>query len=213
MSVSPLPPRPVEGEEIERREPICLRSLLSSKDHICHYPASAFISHMTLTNDFLSTRFFIWEWKLYIYTYICIYIHTHMRAKLLQLCPTLVTHGLQPAMLLCPWDSPGKNTGVGCFSTQWYGVNEAKVSELSFCTWILWLERSSGNIFTCFIKIRKVRYFWHYWLRTAVSFHLFSSLCHGHFGDQAKLSMTWVTFAWSLMEYTCVLPSQGMNGF
>ena len=23
------------------------------------------------------------------------------------------THGLQPARLLCPWDSPGKNTGVG----------------------------------------------------------------------------------------------------
>ena len=23
-------------------------------------------------------------------------------------------HGLQPARLLCPWDSPGKNTGVGC---------------------------------------------------------------------------------------------------
>ena len=23
-------------------------------------------------------------------------------------------HGLQPARLLCPWDSPGKNAGVGC---------------------------------------------------------------------------------------------------
>ena len=26
----------------------------------------------------------------------------------------LQPHGLQPARLLCPWDSPGKNTGVGC---------------------------------------------------------------------------------------------------
>ena len=26
------------------------------------------------------------------------------------LCP----HGLQPATLLCPWNFPGKNTGVGC---------------------------------------------------------------------------------------------------
>ena len=26
----------------------------------------------------------------------------------------LLPHGLQPARLLCPWDSPGKNTGVGC---------------------------------------------------------------------------------------------------
>ena len=23
-------------------------------------------------------------------------------------------HGVQPARFLCPWDSPGKNTGVGC---------------------------------------------------------------------------------------------------
>ena len=23
-------------------------------------------------------------------------------------------HGLQPSRLLCPWDSPGKSTGVGC---------------------------------------------------------------------------------------------------
>ena len=24
------------------------------------------------------------------------------------------SHGLQPSRLLCPWDSPGKNTGAGC---------------------------------------------------------------------------------------------------
>ena len=27
---------------------------------------------------------------------------------------SLRPHGLYPARLLCPWDSPGKNTGVGC---------------------------------------------------------------------------------------------------
>ena len=27
---------------------------------------------------------------------------------------SLQPHGLQPARLLCPWDTPGKNTGVGC---------------------------------------------------------------------------------------------------
>ena len=32
-----------------------------------------------------------------------------------QSCPTLLQpQGLQPAMLLWPWDSPGQNTGVGC---------------------------------------------------------------------------------------------------
>ena len=29
-------------------------------------------------------------------------------------CPTLATHGLYPARILRPWDSLGKNTGVGC---------------------------------------------------------------------------------------------------
>ena len=30
-------------------------------------------------------------------------------------CPTLqILHELQPSRILCPWDFPGKNTGVGC---------------------------------------------------------------------------------------------------
>ena len=29
---------------------------------------------------------------------------------------SLLPHGLQPARVLCPWGSPGKNTGVGCYS-------------------------------------------------------------------------------------------------
>ena len=34
-----------------------------------------------------------------------------------QPCPT---HGLQPSKLLCSWDFPGQNTGVGChFLLQW----------------------------------------------------------------------------------------------
>ena len=35
-------------------------------------------------------------------------------AKLLQSCPTLQPHRQQPTRLVCLWDSPGKNTGVGC---------------------------------------------------------------------------------------------------
>ena len=37
-----------------------------------------------------------------------------MHAKSLQSCPTLGLYGQETARLLCPWDSPGKNTGVGC---------------------------------------------------------------------------------------------------
>ena len=34
----------------------------------------------------------------------------------LTLCNSLQPHGLEPTRLLCPWNSPGKNTGVGCHS-------------------------------------------------------------------------------------------------
>ena len=35
-------------------------------------------------------------------------------SEVAQSSPTLRPHGLQTTRLLCPWDSPGKNTGVGC---------------------------------------------------------------------------------------------------
>ena len=35
-------------------------------------------------------------------------------AKLLQLCPTVRPHRWKPTRFPHPWDSPGKNTGVGC---------------------------------------------------------------------------------------------------
>ena len=38
-----------------------------------------------------------------------------MHAKALQSCPTLCGPMEQPTRLLCPWDSPGKNTGVGYY--------------------------------------------------------------------------------------------------
>ena len=35
-------------------------------------------------------------------------------AKSLQSCPTLRPYGLYPARFLCPWDYPGKDTGMDC---------------------------------------------------------------------------------------------------
>ena len=40
-------------------------------------------------------------------------------------------HGLQPTGLLCPWDFPGKNTGVGCHRLLWW-YNE----EIHFQPWM-----------------------------------------------------------------------------
>ena len=49
-------------------------------------------------------------------------------AKSLQLCPTLRLHRWQPTRLLHPWDSPGKNTGVGChFLLHWWLINEGNL--------------------------------------------------------------------------------------
>ena len=39
---------------------------------------------------------------------------TPAAAKSLQSCPTVQPHRQQPTRLLRPWDSPGKNTRVGC---------------------------------------------------------------------------------------------------
>ena len=39
---------------------------------------------------------------------------TAAAAKSRQSCPTLCDHRWKRTRLLCPWDSPGKNTGVGC---------------------------------------------------------------------------------------------------
>ena len=42
-----------------------------------------------------------------------LYLHCVVSAKSLQSCWSLQPYGLQPTRLLCPWDSPGKNTAVG----------------------------------------------------------------------------------------------------
>ena len=41
-------------------------------------------------------------------------VHVVVVVQLLSRVQLLRPHGLQPARLLCPQDSPGKNTGVGC---------------------------------------------------------------------------------------------------
>ena len=51
----------------------------------------------------------------------------------------LRSHGLQPARLLCPWDSPGKNTGVGCcFFLQEIFLTQALNPGLLHCRQILY---------------------------------------------------------------------------
>ena len=69
-------------------------------------------------------------------TRVCVYVCTCPCVH----CHSVVSdysqpHGLEPTRLLCPWDSPGKNTGVGCcallqeiFPTQGYTGSDTLAS-------------------------------------------------------------------------------------
>ena len=52
------------------------------------------------------------DWK---YEYLCLgeTVYVCMLSHLV-MSNSLLPHGLQPTRFLCPWDSSGKNTGVGC---------------------------------------------------------------------------------------------------
>ena len=57
-------------------------------------------------------------------------------------------HGLsQPARLLCPWNSPGKNTGVGCHLLL-QGIFPTQVSYIAGGVFTTWITRDSPFTFT-----------------------------------------------------------------
>ena len=67
----------------------------------------------TVTFEFTVAQFCLMsDWKL---DCIALYLYYHGKSEgnVSKSCPTLQPHGLQLFKLLCPWDSPGKNTGVG----------------------------------------------------------------------------------------------------
>ena len=54
---------------------------------------------------------------MYLLTYVCVCVCVRARTRILShsfVSDSLQPHEQQPTRLLCPWDSPGKNTGVGC---------------------------------------------------------------------------------------------------
>ena len=56
---------------------------------------------------------------------------------------SLRPHGLWPARLLCPWDFPGKNTGVGCLALL-KGIFLTQGLNLNPC--VLHLHRQTGSL-------------------------------------------------------------------
>ena len=62
---------------------------------------------------------------------------------------SLQPRGLQPARLLCPWDSPGKSTGVGCHSPlQGIFLTQRLNSGLLHCRQILYHLSHQGSPIT-----------------------------------------------------------------
>ena len=61
-----------------------------------------------------------WKWK--------------VKGKSLSRVRLLATHGLQPTRLLCPWDFPGKSTGVGCHCLlRWEALDQNKLMTQTHC--------------------------------------------------------------------------------
>ena len=115
--------------------------------------------HQRIQSSFFFLRYLLYLcliiWDIYIHEHMQMYIHTYYppthtythtyRAVLSHpvVSNSLWPHGLQPARLLCPWDSPGKNTRVGCHALPW-GIFPILGSNpgLLHCRWILyWLSR------------------------------------------------------------------------
>ena len=89
------------------------------------------VEYASATISFSSYKFGIMEsTPVFISKFHCSH-HNHIVClcvnKLLQLWPTLRPYGL-----LCPWDSPGKNTGVGCRFFPTKGLNRRLFSILNW---------------------------------------------------------------------------------
>ena len=87
------------------------------------------------------------------YTSSLIYVHVFVLIYILVsvfgcsgVSDSLQPHGLQPARLLCPWDSPGKNPGVGCHALlQGIFPTQGSNPGLLGCRQILYQLSSEGS--------------------------------------------------------------------
>ena len=119
---------------------------------------------------------------------------------------SLQPHGLQPAKFLCPWNSPGKNTGVGChfllqgiFPTQ--GSNQILLGRWILYHWVTWEDQNqlyfNKNKYGLWFSLWVVSNFF-----DPMDFSLPGSSVHGIF--QATI-LEWVAISFSRES------SQGLN--
>ena len=99
-------------------------------------PPILFLFDFLPLKDFLPASLLAILFTLYVKYAVVVYSLRHV--LLLQ------PHGLQPAKLLCPQDSPGKNTGVDChFLLQGYSNLAGQITTTEHMTMLLWNNPSS----------------------------------------------------------------------
>ena len=77
-------------------------------------------------------------------------------SEVTQTCLTLQPHGLQLTRLLCPWNFPGKCTGVGChFLLQGIFLIQGSNSTLSHCRQTLYHPRHQKSPCTIHMETQK----------------------------------------------------------
>ena len=105
---------------------------------------------------------------------------------------SLRPHGLKPTRLLCPWDFPGKNTGVGChFFLQGIFPTQGLKLGLLHCRQILYCLSYQGSPRIGLVLL----YSFDFYLRNSFSLHTQPCLqlptmffCHFHKTEDNKYS-------------------------
>ena len=97
----------------ERRIRLFLHSVMASLKHrILGFVSSLYAS--SLSNMVALVTCGYWAFKMW-FKKLNFKLHFNCCCLVTKSCPTLLQpHGLSPTRILCPWDFPGKNTGVGC---------------------------------------------------------------------------------------------------
>ena len=76
----------------------------------------------------------------------CCFQHVCLFSVTSVMSSSLEPHGLQSARLLCPWDSSGKNTGVGChFFLQGIFLAQGLNQGLLYCRQFLYCLSHQGS--------------------------------------------------------------------
>ena len=86
----------------------------------------------------------VWVWEcVCVRVCVCVCVCTRKHAVTLVVADSLQHYGLWPTRLLCPWDSPGKNTSVGC-----QGLLQGIFPTQGLNTHLLHLPALAGGFFT-----------------------------------------------------------------